>query len=218
MDWIERFPGLATLEHPHKTLLLEQSSLVAIPKDTNLFGPGTQPESLMLLVAGSVRVEQMSESGREIILYRINSGESCIMTTACLLAFEDYSARGIAECDLQAVAVSREATDQLLADSKQFRQFIFGAFAKRITDLFDVVEEVAFQRMDVRLAQKLIELAEGEGAVVYTTHQKIAVELGTAREVVSRQLREFQRRGWIQQSRGEITLLNIENMNQLASS
>ena len=154
MDWIERFSGLTSLETPHKTMLLEHSTIMEIPKDTRLFGPGTQPDCLTLLLAGSVRVEQLSESGREIILYRVNAGESCIMTTACLLAFEDYSARGIAECDLQVVAVSRELTDQLLTLSTQFRQFIFSGFAKRITDLFEVIEVVAFQRIDVRLALK----------------------------------------------------------------
>lgn len=217
MDWIERFSGLASLEEPFKTLLLERSSIVEIPKDANLFGPGTRPDSLILLLAGSVRVEQMSESGRAIILYRINAGESCIMTTACLLAFEDYTARGIAECDLQAVAVSRELTDQLLAGSQDFRQFIFGAFARRITELFRVVEEVAFQRIDVRLAQKLLELA-GNDVVVSTTHQQLAEELGSAREVISRQLRELQRRGWIQQSRGLITLLDLDNLSELSSA
>lgn len=139
------------------------------------------------------------------------------MTTACLLAFEDYSAQGIAECDLRAIAISRDLCDQLLAGSKQFRQFIFGAFTKRITDLFETVEEVAFQRIDVRLAQKLIELAAGN-SMVYTTHQQLAVELGTAREVISRQLREFQRRNWILQARGSITLVDKQNLKQLASA
>lgn len=217
MDWINYFPGLSSLEEPYKTMLLEQSMVVDIPQETSLFGPGTQPESLMLLLEGSVRVQQVSESGREIILYRINAGESCIMTTACLLAFEDYSAQGIAECDLRAIAISRELCDQLLAGSKLFRQFIFGAFTKRITDLFETVEEVAFQRIDVRLAQKLIEMAAGK-SMVYTTHQQLAVELGTAREVISRQLRELQRRNWILQARGSITLLDKQNLKQLASA
>lgn len=139
------------------------------------------------------------------------------MTTACLLAFQDYSARGVAECDLRAVALSRELSDQLLAGSKVFREFVFGAFAKRITELFATVEEVAFQRLDVRLAQKLIELA-GERSIVDTTHQHLAIELGTAREVISRLLREFQRRGWIQQARGSIDIVERAELAQLAAT
>jgi CRP/FNR family transcriptional regulator len=180
MDWLSHFPGLYGLEEPFKTRLLEQSTIVDIPENTNLFGPGTQPDSLMLLLEGSVRVQQVSESGREIILYRINAGESCVMTTACLLAFEDYSACGVAECDLRAVAISRELSDDMLAGSRQFREFVFGAFAKRITDLFAMVEEVAFQRLDVRLAQKLLAMADDDAGIL-TTHQDLAVELGTAR-------------------------------------
>ena len=170
----------------------------------------------MLLLEGSVRVQQLSNTGREIILYRITSGESCIMTTACLLAFEDYSAQGVAECDLRAIAVSRELCDEILAGSAVFRKFVFSAFARRITDLFATVEEVAFQRVDVRLAQKLIELANPEGVVVITHHQ-LAVELGSAREVISRLLGEFQRRSWIQQSRGSITLLDQHQLQSLSS-
>jgi CRP/FNR family transcriptional regulator len=82
---------------------------------------------------------------------------------------------------------------------------VFSAYSKRITDLFHVVDEIAFQRMDIRIAQKLVELARGSD-VVKATHQQLAAELGTAREVISRQLQEFQRRGWIAQSRGTIAI------------
>ncbi len=217
MDWINRFPGLSNLEPPYRTLILEQGRIISIPENTSLFGPGTQPDSLMLLLEGTVRVHQVSESGREIVLYRISAGESCIMTTACLLAFQDYSAQGVAECDLQAIALSRELSDQLLAGSKIFREFVFGAFAKRITDLFAMVEEVAFQRLDVRLAQKLVELA-GSSPIIDVTHQHLAVELGTAREVISRLLREFQRRNWVHQSRGSIEIIDKDDLARLAAT
>lgn len=217
MNWINRFSGLDNLEAPYEAMLLEESKVIDVPGNTVVFGPGTQPESLMLLLEGSVRVQQVSESGREIVLYRISAGESCIMTTACLLAFEDYSASGVAECDLKAIAISRELSNRLLAGSKQFREFVFSAFAKRITDLFATVEEVAFQRLDVRLAQKLLEMVQEDG-VVFTTHQYLAVELGTAREVVSRQLREFQHRQWVSQARGSITLLDMSELKQLSTA
>jgi CRP/FNR family transcriptional regulator len=132
-----------------------------------------------------------------------------------LLAYEDYSADGIAETDVQAAAVPRDVFDELVAQSKSFRNFVFAAFSKRITDLFLMIDEVAFQRLDVRLADKLIHLA-GTDDVVATTHQQLSVELGTAREVVSRQLQEFQRRGWIEQSRGKVRLLDRDQLEQLA--
>ncbi len=216
-NWIDRFQGLSRLEAPVRELLVNRSSIVSVPANTVIFGPGKAPENLLLLLSGAVRVQQLSEGGREIILYRVHAGESCVLTTACLLAYEDYSAEGIAETDVQAVAIPRRVFDDLIAQSETFRRFVFSAYSKRITDLFMVIEEVAFQRMDVRLAQKLLELAEvGGSAHVATTHQQMAAELGTAREVVSRQLREFQRRDWITQSRGTVQIINRSGLEKLA--
>ncbi|MDG1119030.1 MAG: Crp/Fnr family transcriptional regulator [Flavimaricola sp.] len=214
-DWIERFPGLSRLESPIKALLMARSVLIDVPKGTTIFGPGNSPENMLFLLEGTVKVQQVSETGHEIVLYRIQAGQSCVLTTACLLAYEDYSAEGIAETDVQAAAVPRDVFDDLVAQSKSFRNFVFAAFSKRITDLFLMIDEVAFQRLDVRLADKLIHLADADD-VVATTHQQLSVELGTAREVVSRQLQEFQRRGWIEQSRGRVRLLDRDRLGQLA--
>lgn len=214
-DWIERFPGLSRLEAPIKALLMSRSVLIDVPKGTTIFGPGNSPQNMLFLLEGTVKVQQVSESGHEIVLYRIHAGQSCVLTTACLLAYEDYSADGIAETDVQAAAVPRNVFDELVAQSRSFRNFVFAAFSKRITDLFLMIDEVAFQRLDVRLADKLIHLA-GTDDVVATTHQQLSVELGTAREVVSRQLQEFQRRGWIEQSRGKVRLVDRDQLEQLA--
>jgi CRP/FNR family transcriptional regulator len=170
-----------------------------------IFGPGKAPENLLLLLEGTVRVQEVSETGREIVLYRVHAGESCVLTTACLLAYEDYSAEGLAETAVQAVAIPRAVFDSLVATSSSFRQFVFSAYSRRITDLFLIIQEVAFGRVDVRLAQKLIELSRGS-QVVKATHQQLATELGTAREVVSRQLQEFVRRGWVSAGRGQVTI------------
>ena len=215
-DWVERFPGLSRLEPPIKKLLSSRSVIVNVPNGTTLFGPGNSPENMLFLLVGTVRVQQVSETGHEIVLYRIHAGQSCVLTTACLLAYEDYAADGIAETTVQAAAVPRDVFDDLVAQSKSFRDFVFAAFSKRITDLFRMIDEVAFQRLDVRLADKLVSLA-GDESIVKTTHQKLSVELGTAREVVSRQLQEFQRRGWIEQSRGSVNLLDMTQLKKLAN-
>lgn len=217
MSWIERFEGLANLEDSVRSRLIDHSAIVSIPENTVIFGPGKAPDNLLLLLEGVVRVQQVSENGREIVLYRVRSGESCVLTSACLLAYEDYSAQGIAETACVAAAIPKQEFDKLIAESETFRHFVFSAFSKRITDLFLIIEEVAFQRIDIRLAHKLIELS-GHKPLIKTTHQKLAAELGTAREVVSRQLQEFQRRHWISQSRGTIELLDVENLQQLSSS
>ncbi|MDG4719160.1 MULTISPECIES: Crp/Fnr family transcriptional regulator [Thalassospira] len=215
-DWIMQFPGLSRLPDDIRKYLTGQSKVIDIPADTIIFGPGKPPEQLLLLLSGTVRVQKTSEAGREIVLYRVHAGESCVLTTACLMAYEDYSAEGIAETGLRAVAIPREVFDRMVADSPEFRQFVFMAYSKRMTDLFAVVEEIAFRRLDIRLAQKLIELSSDQDSI-QTTHQKLAVELGTAREVVSRQLSEFQRRGWIEQARGIIHILDREQITGLAT-
>ncbi|WP_336080547.1 Crp/Fnr family transcriptional regulator [Thalassospira sp. CH_XMU1448-2] len=217
MSWIDQFQGLSRLPDAIRNYLLEESKIVTVPANTVIFGPGKSPENLLLLLEGTVRVQQTSDAGREIVLYRVHAGESCVLTTACLLAYEDYSAEGIAETQTRAVAIPRAAFDKLVSDSIEFRQFVFTAYSKRITDLFVVIEEIAFRRLDIRLAQKLIELCGAEDTVL-STHQKLAVELGTAREVVSRQLQEFQRRGWIEQTRGTIKLIDRNEIGKLAKS
>jgi CRP/FNR family transcriptional regulator len=214
-DWVERFPGLSRLDLSTKKLMGTRSTIVSVPKDAMVFGPGKSPENMLFLLDGTVRVQQVSETGHQIVLYRIEAGQSCVLTTACLLAYDDYAAEGIAESTVKAAAVPRDVFDDLVAGSKPFRDFVFAAFSKRITDLFLMIDEVAFQRVDVRLADKLIKLSNGLDTVA-TTHQKLSVELGTAREVVSRQLQEFQRRGWIAQARGSVMLKDRQQIQTLA--
>ncbi len=215
MNWIERFAGLARLDPPTQDILRSQSAIIDVDAGTTIFGPGNSPEHMLFLLEGTVRVQQVSDTGHEIVLYRIQAGQSCVLTTACLLAYDDYSAEGITETTVQAAAIPRGVFDDLVAQSKPFRDFVFAAFSKRITDLFLMVDEVAFQRIDVRLADRLLVLAEGKDRVS-TTHQKLSVELGTAREVVSRQLQEFQRRGWVEQARGVVDLMDQDALARLA--
>ena len=217
MDWIDRFAGLSKLEPKVRERLVSQSQIVHLVQNAVLFGPGKSPENLLLLLDGTVRVQQTTESGREIVLYRVHAGESCVMTTACLLAYEDYSAEGIAETPVDAVAIPRRVFDDLVATSQSFRNFVFSAYSRRITDLFHVIEEIAFQKVDIRLAQKLVELSNGQGTLK-ATHAQLAAELGTAREVISRQLQEFQRRGWVETARGEVRLLDTGALRSLSQA
>lgn len=217
LTWRHKFPGLAGLSTTVSDLLDKRAVSAALKEGAPIFGPGNPAENLLLLVSGTVRVQQLSEAGREIVLYRVHAGESCVLTTACLLAFEDYSAEGVAETDVEAILIPRDAFDELMSVSKEFRAFVFEAYSKRITDLFMVIEEIAFKRMDIRVAQKLLELQDAQ-STLYMTHQQMAVELGTAREVISRQLKEFERRGWLTLSRGVIELRDAAAIGRLAEA
>ncbi len=111
--------------------------------------------------------------------------------------------------------IPRATFEELIARSAVFRDFVFAGYAARITELFLVINEIAFSRIDIRLARKLCDLAGPEPQLA-ATHQQLATELGTAREVVSRQLKEFQRRGWIETSRGRIALADRSAIERLA--
>ncbi|MEQ1615584.1 MAG: Crp/Fnr family transcriptional regulator [Hyphomicrobiaceae bacterium] len=214
-NWTEHFPGLASLPAELRASLTANSAVVSMPAGSRIYGPGHAPESFLLLIDGTVRVQQVSENGREIVLYRVSAGESCALTTACLMAYEDYPAEAIAETEVHAAAVPRATFDDLIARSADFRRFVFMAFSSRITNLLRIIDEVAFSRMDIRLALKLIELSHG-GDTVLATQQQLASELGTAREVISRMLSEFHRHGWVQAVRGSITITDRAELERLA--
>jgi CRP/FNR family transcriptional regulator len=215
-DWTARFPGLGRLAPDLVQRLVESTAVVSLPAGTRIYEPGQTPESYLLLLDGVVRVQQISSSGRELVLYRVAAGESCALTTACLIGDENYHAEAIAETDIRAAAIPRSTFDELLARSPEFRRFVFSAFSTRLTNLFRIIEEVAFARLDIRLASKLLELAHGTGNVA-ATQQQLAAELGSAREVISRTLAEFQRRGWVAVSRGSIQLADPKALEGLAA-
>jgi CRP/FNR family transcriptional regulator len=215
--WIERFPGLDALGEDDRTFLAQRARLISLPANHTIFAPGQPAEQFLLVLDGTVRVQQVAANGREIVLYRVAGGESCIMTTASLLSQDSYSAEGVTETPVEAVAVPKEAFDDLMARSPAFRSFVFTNYADRIADLMQLVDEVAFQRIDKRLAHKLIEHANSAG-LLSATHQDLAVELGSAREVVSRHLKELQRRGLIDLTRGQIALRDRAALEAIAEA
>ncbi|GHF69329.1 Crp/Fnr family transcriptional regulator [Seohaeicola zhoushanensis] len=216
-DWTERFPGTRSLPPQVRKRLLDAARVMRVPQGTQIFGPGKAPDSFLFLIEGTIRVSQTSENGREIVLYRVEAGDSCVLTTACILAEEAYNAEGMAETDVVAVTLPRTEFDRLSAEEASFRSFVFAAYSRRLIDLLRVVDDVAFGRIDVRLADRLLALA-GQTNDLAATHQQLASELGSAREVISRVLQDFQKRGLITQTRGHITLADRPALARLAAS
>jgi cAMP-binding proteins - catabolite gene activator and regulatory subunit of cAMP-dependent protein kinases len=205
------FPPFARLDRDSARLLEQTARIVSMPAGTVLFQDGAECAHYVLVLDGSVRVQKVAENGREIVLYRVESGQSCVLTTNCLMARESYSAEGIAETEIKALMLPSATFRVLLGQSEAFRDFVFAAYATRIADLLLLIEEVAFGRIDVRLAAWLRGRAGGDGDV-RATHQDIAVELGTAREVVSRQLKDFERRGWVVLHRGRVAVTDVDGL------
>ena len=216
-DWTARFPGLSRLAPDIRERLHRDGRSVHFAKGQTVFSPAHPHDGLLFLTEGTIRVFQTSESGREIVLYRVEAGQSCVLTNACLLAHEDNTAEGVAETDMKAISLSKPAFDVLVTEYPAFRDFIFTAYARRMNDLFHVIDEVAFGRIDIRLAARLLTLARGESEI-RVTHQNLATELGTAREVISRQLHDFQKRDFVEQSRGIVTLKDTAALERLRNS
>ncbi len=204
--WIGQFPGLAALEPAISAELARIAQVADLPAGQAVFTPGDECRNYLMVLSGSVRVLMTAENGREIVLYRVAAGETCVLTTACLLAHEAYSAEGVTETPVRAAVVPAGPFLDLLGRSNALRGFVFAAYGNRVADLMLLVEEIAFGRLDLRLARFLVQQESAKGMAM--THQALAVELGTAREVVSRQLKEFERRGWVALHRGRIEVLD----------
>ncbi len=187
--------------------LVQFAQPVSMPKDASLFSPGDSCRQAFIMVKGSARVEVVSESGREVILYKVEPGQTCLMTTACLSSDNDYSAHGITETEVEAVVLAKPDFLTLLGKCPVFRKYILGSYGERFADFMTFVEDVLLQRVDVRLAKYLLQKRDGQN-MIQQTHQTIATELGSAREVISRVLKEFERKDYVKLRRGRIELVN----------
>lgn len=201
---LERFPALARLDPGHAARLLRESALRRAPADAVLFVPGQACEGFPLVLRGCVKVSKTSASGREIVLYRVDPGEACVMSGGCLLGNADYAATATAEGEVTLLALPGALFQALILESAPFRDFVFGMYGRRLGEIMELVEEIAFRKLDARLANLLVH----RGPVVTETHQKLADELGSVREVVSRTLRSFEQRGWVKAERERITVID----------
>jgi CRP/FNR family transcriptional regulator len=172
-----------------------------------------------VLATGRMRVFKLGENGHEITLYHVAAGEVCPLNVACILSDSTVPAMARVEEDVEAIVVPAATFRRWIAQHESLRTFVFRMFAGRLTEVMSLVEEVAFRRMDQRLARRLAELfeREGAGASIETTHAELAADLGTAREVVSRLLKDFERLGAIQLSRGRILVQNGALLGEFAS-
>ncbi len=212
--WLNAFPDLASM--PVDILsTLSAIQAMQVPGDTVLFRDGDTCQGYVFVAQGSVRVQKMDPDGHEIVLYRVEDGQTCMLTTSCLLGDRAYPAEGITEEPTTLALIPAKDFDAMLANAP-FRHFVLGMISERIADLMALIEDVAFARMDVRLIRRLLELDDGSH-VLFLTHQQLATELGTAREVVSRILKDLERRGYLNLKRGQVQLSNPGALRELAT-
>jgi CRP/FNR family transcriptional regulator len=206
------YPALEGLTEPAMRGLLSRASVVTLPAGTRLFEAGDACRQFPLVLDGVVRVAKEGD-GRELQLYRVLPGESCVLTGGCLVGSSDYPATGVVESDATLVVLPRAAFEELMASHEPFRQYVFGLFAARLADLMALVEAVAFHRLDRRIAAALL----GHGRVVEMTHQQLADEIGSVREIVTRVLRGLADRGLVRLGRGSIEVLDAAGLRRIVS-
>ncbi len=209
---LERFPFFAALPAERLERLLAEAQLVHAPRGAVLFDARQPCRGFPLLLEGSVRVAKSSPGGREIVLYRVNPGQGCLLSGGCLLGDTDYTARAVAEEDVTLLSLPPALFQELMLGFEPFRRFVFGMYGERLAEVMELVEEVAFRRLDARLAQLLV----SRGPVLEATQQQIADELGSVREIVSRLLRQFEERGWVKLSRNRVTVRDARALAELA--
>ncbi len=187
-----------------------------IPAGGVLFRPGDEARGFVIVLSGRISVYLTGASGREILLYDVTQGENCVQTTLGLLGGEAYTGEAIAESDVRAVLVPRLLFLDLMNRSEFFRHVVFKSFGTRISDITKVLEQVAFVKVEQRLARQLLASA-GAKDVIDQTHQDLAVAIGSAREVVSRRLEVLSKRGLVSLERGQIIILDRQGLTAAAA-
>jgi CRP/FNR family transcriptional regulator, anaerobic regulatory protein len=205
------YPVLDTLHARERQLLGETVLWLSLPEGTVVFDERQTCTGFPLLVAGSIRVLKTGPTGREITLYRVEPGDSCVITSSCLLSGIDYHARGVADEPVSLALVPANVFSRLI-ETTEFRRFVFGVFGQRLSSLMQLVEEVAFRKLDQRLATVLLQ----HGPVLHATHQSLADELGSVREIVSRLLRDFARQGWVELEREKVSVVDSNALRRHA--
>lgn len=206
------FPSLRDLPAELMRRLDQESSYIEVPSGTVLFESSSTCQAFPMPLTGAVRVTRTSASGRELQLYRVQPGESCIITSSCLLGNNAYPARGVAEGNFTAVVMPRALFSELIEQHQPFRAYVFNLFGERLAVLMQLVEEVAFRKLDQRLAALLL----SKGNDIHTTHQNLADELGSVREIISRLLKNFADQGMLELGREQIKIIDPDALRAMS--
>jgi len=210
-DLVGLYPVLGDLPPEAHALLSKSGQRIRLPAGTAVFDERQHCQGFPFVLRGGIRVVKAAPNGRELPLYRVTPGETCVITSSCLLGHTDYNARGVTEDETDLLLLPRDAFDALLAFAP-FRAFVFQLFSERIADLMQLIEEVAFRKLDQRLAALLL----GRGRRVHATHQQLADELGSVREIVSRLLKGFAAQGYVALGREQIDILDPAGLRRLS--
>ncbi|MDL2216181.1 Crp/Fnr family transcriptional regulator [Desulfovibrio sp. OttesenSCG-928-M14] len=216
MDLERAFPFISDLDTGLRHEFKAACCLKSIKQGSQLAHSGAACRFMTFVLEGCIKIFKLSPEGREITIFRVMPGDCCIMSAACILSGKPFSAMAVAEEDVTAVAVPGMAFSDFFSRSPVLRQYVMGMFADRFEAMAMLLEEVTFNRMDKRLAKFLLQKPPQEK--IATTQEAIALELGTAREVVSRLLNDFQKKGYVRLFRGGLSIDSREALLRLSES
>ncbi|MCC7401958.1 MAG: Crp/Fnr family transcriptional regulator [Chitinophagaceae bacterium] len=191
-----------------KEKLLEYGQMKTFSEGEAILNENAYIRSIPIVLSGSVKVIRTDDEGREILLYYIRSGESCIMSFLGGLHHDTSKVKAVAEEETEILFIPVDKVSELIKQYPEWLDYIFRLYHKRFEELLDVVNAVAFKKMDERLLNFIKKKAEITGArTLYVTHEQLANELGTARVVVSRLLKQMEDEGMVKLGRNKITVL-----------
>ncbi|WP_432448034.1 Crp/Fnr family transcriptional regulator [Aliiroseovarius marinus] len=213
MSWTQDTQDIAKLDAPARALL-DTLEPMDVPKDAVLFCPGEAVKGYVVMLSGQVDVNLIGPNGRDILLYRVAPGQSCIQSTLGLLGGDDYTAEATAETPARLVVIPRDIFFALLDSSSGFRRLVFAAFAERMQSMMQLIENVSFMKVEARLAALVLERAGPDGCL-HMTQAEMATAVGSAREVISRRLEKMAQAGLVSHGRGTVTVLDARGLQNL---
>lgn len=207
------FPALADMTGEHLALAKSQLHFPELDAGAVAYRQGAECANYLLCLEGGTRAFKSSPLGRELLIYRVSPGTTCAFTTQCLLAGGTFPAESVAEAPTRMAAIPAPTFHHLMGVSAPFRRFVLDDYSNLLSSMINLVDEVAFASLDQRLARRLIAEADDSGAIV-KTHQQLALDLGSVREVISRYLSDWERLGWIRTRRGRIEIVDRSALAQ----
>ena len=208
------FPFLLDSDESIRDQVLDHLTVMTIPKGDIIFNEGDECRQMAFILSGIVRVYKTGETGREITLYRLRSGDSCILTASCIFSHSNFPAIAVAEEDVEAAVVPSNIFRKWLNLHEVWRNYTFNLLAQRFSEIMTVLEEVAFKRLDIRIAKLILNLSENKQDDLKIKHKDIAMELGSSREVVSRILEQFASENILVLKRGSIMVQDIDKLKR----
>ena len=206
-------PFLQRAEAPLVREFQQSVSFTRLPAGQDVFVEGDRTEAIALMISGVVRVYKIGETGREITLYRFGSGESCILTANAILSQQTFPAIATVEQETEAVMIPADKFRLWVRGYDQWREFVFNLLSQRLSTVLAIVDEVVFRHMDRRVAAMLLKKAQLQNPL-RITHQEIAAELGSSREVISRLIEDFASQGMVRPGRGTLEVLDFELLEE----